>query len=148
MSDTADATFESILEDLYDPNSTTLPQSTQDYLDQVLSPPSQPMVTPMDLDFLDTLESLPVAGPDGQSMPMGMPMDFNDFLNWADTPATPQPVVEKDLNAVTQPVVEKELKSATQPVVEKDLKAATQPVVEKDLKAATQPAASCQLKRI
>ncbi|GIY63810.1 hypothetical protein CEXT_579551 [Caerostris extrusa] len=48
MSDTADATFESILEDLYDPNSTTvLPQSTQDYLDQVLSPPP-PMVTPMD----------------------------------------------------------------------------------------------------
>ncbi|GIY97211.1 hypothetical protein CEXT_149461 [Caerostris extrusa] len=88
----------------------------------------------MDLDFLDNLESLPVAGPDGRSMPMGMPMDFNDFLNWADTPATTQPVVEKDLNAATQPAVEKDLKNAaTQPAVEKDLKAATQPVVEKDL---------------
>ncbi|GIX81277.1 hypothetical protein CDAR_12761 [Caerostris darwini] len=97
MSDTADATFESILEDLYDTNSTTLPQSTQDYLDQVLSPP--PIVTPMDTIqyFLDNLESLLVAGPDGRSMPM----DFDDFLSWADTPAAPQPDAEKDLNAAT-----------------------------------------------
>ncbi|GIX75532.1 hypothetical protein CDAR_298731 [Caerostris darwini] len=62
MSDVANATFESILVDLYYANSTTLPKSTQDYLDQVLSPPTE---MNMDLDFLDNLESLPVVGPDG-----------------------------------------------------------------------------------
>ncbi|GIX86439.1 hypothetical protein CDAR_264831, partial [Caerostris darwini] len=70
----SDATFESILADLY--NSDSLPESTQDDLPQAVS---------MDLEFLDNLESLTVAGPDGCSMSM----DFNDFLNWADTPAPP-----------------------------------------------------------
>ncbi|GIY41544.1 hypothetical protein CEXT_649621 [Caerostris extrusa] len=133
MSDAADATFESILEDLYDPNSTTLPQSTQDYLDQVLSPPSQPMVTPMDLDFLDTLESLPAAGPDGNRCQWECQWILMIFELGRYT-CYPSTIVEKDLKAVTQPVVEKELKAATQPAAKKDLKAAIQPAAKKDLK--------------